>query len=55
MPLPTPAEEKFSVPGLAFAAATKSPSVFQPVSGATISTFGPPASGAMLAKSLSVS
>jgi hypothetical protein len=43
VPLPTPAEEKLSLPGLAFAALTKSPRLFQPDSGAAISTFGPAA------------
>jgi len=55
MPLPMPAEEKLSLPGLALAASTKSLSVFQPVSLPVMSTFGPPPSSARLVKSLSVS
>ena len=55
VPLPMPAEAKLSSPGFAFASATKSASVLQPDCGPTISTFGWPASGAMLVKSFSVS
>ena len=55
VPLPTPAEAKFSLPGLAFAAATKSGSAFQPDSGLAISTFGPPPSSARFTKSRIVS
>ena len=55
VPLPSPAEEKLSSPGFAFAAATKSASVFQPDCVPTISTFGWPASGERLVKSFSVS
>ena len=55
VPLPMPAEAKLSLPGFAFAALTKSPSVFQPESGLVISTFGPPPSSARLTKSFIVS
>src|SRR6516225_112122 len=39
-PLPTPAEAKLSEPGLALAAATRSPTVLKPRDGETTSTFG---------------
>ena len=39
VPLPTPAEEKLSWPGLAFAAATSSATVFTPRDGGTTSTY----------------
>jgi hypothetical protein len=55
VPLPIPADAKLSWPGFALAAARKSGTVFMPDSGDTISTFGPPASGARLVKSFSVS
>ena len=48
-------EEKFSLPGLAFAAATKSLSVFQPVSWPVISTLGRLPMMARLVKSFRVS
>src|SRR5262249_46363237 len=37
---PSPAEAKFSTPGLAFAAFTRSATVFQPFDGAATSTLG---------------
>src|SRR6516165_9891645 len=39
-PLPTPAEAKLNEPGLALAAATRSPTVLKPRDGETTSTFG---------------
>jgi hypothetical protein len=37
---PSPAEAKFNTPGLALAAATRSPTDFQPFDGAATSTLG---------------
>jgi hypothetical protein len=49
--LPTPTDEKLRAPGLAFAAATRSPTVLKPFAGATTSTFGEMPNGTTAAKS----
>ena len=49
--VPTPTDEKFRAPGLALAAATRSPIVFHPLAGGTTMTFGDYASGMTAEKS----
>ena len=50
--VPTPAEPKFIAPGFAFAAATKSPTVLNPLARETTSTLGTIPSGATAEKSV---
>ena len=55
VPLPVPAEPKFSCPGFCLASAISSATDLTPTVGATTSTFGCPASGTTSTKSFAVS